>query len=326
MGSFLACYHSPRRSKRKESIVDIDQKVPRCSATDDMIKFIDFGGKQIKLFDHISPSYSIRLQDSQSFPDRQPSRISLGYTEHLRRMGSQSPSEILPTLFLGSKDDSMNEARLKELKVTHILSVTCGKQHEVNGCKLKAYPMSDKGTSNLDKVMKSTFGFIEESQQNGKKLLVHCLLGQNRSPTLVIAWLMTEFHWTLHEAYIFVKEKRNVTQPTKRYIDQLREYDKRLHGVYSVLPDFLNLKMVDGKPHLLHENWSTEQSREYIKKQVRVSKSLQLQNAVSHRKQYLHENPLSQQSRKYIQKQTTERPRISESRLQAMNLKRGFTV
>jgi len=190
------------------------------------------------------------------------------FTLHQIRMSDQSPSEILPSLFLGSQVDSMKDARLTELKVTHILSVMSGHQHNVPGCKLLTVAMADNGNSSLADVMNRSFGFIEESQQHGNKLLIHCHLGQNRSPTVVIAWLMTECNMSMHDAYLLVKSKRDIIHPHKLYIQQLREYEKQLYGVYSVLPDFLTVTYNNGQLNILHENWTSVQSLGYRESQL----------------------------------------------------------
>jgi len=189
------------------------------------------------------------------------------FTQHEKWLRTCSPSLILPTLFLGSKKDSLMEERLKELQITHILSLMGGKQHLVSGCKHLHVPMADSGNTCLDEVMNRSFGFIKESQQDGNKILIHCLLGQNRSPTVVIAWLMTESPigtpMSMHDAYLFVKKKRDIVHPSNLYIQQLREYDKHLFGVYSVKPNFLSVSYEDGELKVQHENWTADQSDKY---------------------------------------------------------------
>jgi len=195
------------------------------------------------------------------------------FTQHESFMSLKSPTEILPTLFLGSKIDSMKNMRLKELKITHILSVASGKQYQVPGCKLRTVPMADNGCSDLNHVMERSLDFIKESQEDGNKLLIHCQHGQNRSPTLVIAWLMKKEKMNMHDAYSFVKERRNLVHPHKLYIEQLREYDKRLHGVYSVMPGFLNISVSDGRVNVAQENWTPLQSLQYRESQKSPSRS-----------------------------------------------------
>jgi len=194
---------------------------------------------------------------------------SQGYTAHQKWWSTRSPTEIFRTLFLGSQEDSMNEARLKELEITHILSVMSSKQHAAPSCKLLNVPMADNGNSNLIEVIERTSPFIKESQQDGNTLLVHCHSGQNRSPTLVIAWLMTAYRKNMFDSYMFVKERRRLILPNELYIQKLREYDKHLYGVYSVHPDFLKMTIIDGNVTLKDEDWTPRQSRSYRKSQTK---------------------------------------------------------
>jgi len=190
------------------------------------------------------------------------------FTQHEKWLRTVSPSLILPTLFLGTKKDSLKDERLKELQITHILSLMGGKQHLIPGCKHLHVPMADSGNTSLDQVMNRSFGFIRESQQDGNKILIHCQQGQNRSPTVVIAWLMTESlikgtPMSMYDAYLFVKERRHIVHPSHLYIQQLREFDKQLFGVYSVKPNFLSVSYEDGELKVQHENWTADQSDKY---------------------------------------------------------------
>merc|ERR1719378_1095506 len=123
--------------------------------------------------------------------------------------------------------------------------VSSGNQHYVPDRKLMIAPMRDDGFSELEDIIEKSFSFMDEAVRIGK-LLVHCNLGQNRSPTLVIAWLMkrneslNESIKSLYYAYAFVKEKRPEIHPIIGYIEQLREIEKEVYGYYSVPPDFLN--------------------------------------------------------------------------------------
>jgi len=202
----------------------------------------------------------------------------LTYTNHEKFYSTRTPTELLPSLFLGSREDSLREGRLKELGITHILMVASGHQHPVPNCKLLTVPMADNGNTNLYDIMDRTFKFIKEGQSFSNKLLVHCNLGQNRSPTLVIAWLMQECKKSLHDAYTFVKEKRDLVQPHTEYIQQLRILDKQLHGVYSVKPNFLTMSVDDGELLIMDENWTKTDSTLYQKSQLFDTQQLSKSN------------------------------------------------
>jgi len=190
---------------------------------------------------------------------------TISWSEYQRR----GPSRILDNLYLGNKFDSSNEKKINELKITHILMVDSGSQHVVRGCKLMIAPMKDNGFSDLEKIMDRTFSFMDEAVGTGK-LLVHCNLGQNRSPTLVIAWLMkrngslNESIKSLYDAYVFVKEKRPEIHPIIGYIQQLREIEKEVYGCNSVPPDFTRRDWINRKLVTAHSNWTQSKAQHYI--------------------------------------------------------------
>jgi len=98
-------------------------------------------------------------------------------------------TEVTSQIFLGSFENAKDEKILKELGITHIISLI-GPKHPVEGIKHEHKPMSDYGRTDLKQVVKTLWPFIIESQKVFNKLFVHCQSGQNRSATLVIAILM----------------------------------------------------------------------------------------------------------------------------------------
>jgi len=192
----------------------------------------------------------------------------MSYTQHLTAYENQHPTEILPTIYLGSQEDSANATRLKEIGITHILCVMSGKEHKLDGCKLLTVVMSDNGNSELEDIMKRSFRFIEESQQKGNKLLIHCKLGQNRSPTLLIAWLMRKKRWPFYRAYKYVKEAREMIKPHQLYLDQLRELDKQIFGIYSTPNDYLAIGYAEGKLTFGEESITAKARSAYKSRQI----------------------------------------------------------
>jgi protein-tyrosine phosphatase len=49
---------------------------------------------------------------------------------------------------------------------------------------------------------------IEEGLSQNKKILVHCLMGLSRSPSIIVAYLMKKNSWSFDEAVKFVNSKR----------------------------------------------------------------------------------------------------------------------
>jgi len=83
------------------------------------------------------------------------------------------------------------------------------------------YPLSDYGDTLLSEVMEECFLPLDEARQHKFNILVHCQGGVNRSPTIVIAYLMTRLRWSLKKAFDYVHERRPVMSPHELYIKQL---------------------------------------------------------------------------------------------------------
>jgi protein-tyrosine phosphatase len=57
--------------------------------------------------------------------------------------------------------------------------------------------------------------------------------GQNRSASIVIAYIMKTNSWNLKKSLKYVKDKRSLVNPHTLYISQLIDYEKKLLGTDS---------------------------------------------------------------------------------------------
>jgi len=151
-------------------------------------------------------------------------------------------TEVTSQLFFGSFDDAKDEKNLRELGVTHIISLI-GPKHIVKGIKHLHKPMNDYGRTDLKKVMQSIWGFVLKSQKPGNKLFLHCQSGQNRSATVMISILLKlgSESDNLADVYRLVKKKRPVVQINEKYAKQLIELEKDLFGFTSMPRDWMKI-------------------------------------------------------------------------------------
>jgi len=152
---------------------------------------------------------------------------------------------VLPQLYLGSYEDAVNEHQLKEKKITHILSLI-GKKSPVHFVQIERIPMHDHGKSNLKGVLKKISTFMWLGQKDRKVVLVHCLSGQNRSATVVVALLMMYERMTLYNAYRLVKSLRPMVQINKRYAKQLLDLEKEVFGKNTLPSDWMERDVDNG--------------------------------------------------------------------------------
>jgi len=153
-------------------------------------------------------------------------------------------TRILSHLYLGSYDDAINEPQLKAKRITHVISLI-GKKSPVDFLQVKRIPMHDSGKSNLKKVMEKVSIFMKLAQQDGKGVLIHCLSGQNRSATVVIALLMIIKKKTLSSAYKTVKSLRPVVQINERYAKQLLALERERFGKNTLPCDWMERGEID---------------------------------------------------------------------------------
>lgn len=144
---------------------------------------------------------------------------------------SGEPTHILPFLFLGSQHDALSEDVIKKNGITHILNVSTSSPRSpfVPDVNFLRIPVNDSHTDRLLPYFQEAFRFLDEVRTSQSCVLVHCLAGISRSPTLVIAYIMHYLALTTDDAYRFVKEKRPSISPNFNFLGQLVEFESLCH-------------------------------------------------------------------------------------------------
>lgn len=101
-------------------------------------------------------------------------------------------------------------------------------------CRCRRYPLQDVEEQEIVPFFSQATDFINEAQQSGGKLLLHCHEGKSRSITLALAYLMQTKHWTLKQALEFVTEARPCASPNAGFMTQLLTLEEKLHGKQTV--------------------------------------------------------------------------------------------
>jgi len=143
--------------------------------------------------------------------------------------GSPSPddfdriSEVLPYLCIGSYGAAENAAYLTEQKITHAVCVLEEYPGSVASLPNLRIPMSDHGESDLQQVLRDAVPFIRAAGEAGGRVLVFCILGVNRSPTVVAGYLRTALGWSTADALSRITSRRPFVSIHEKYLAQLEE-------------------------------------------------------------------------------------------------------
>lgn len=111
--------------------------------------------------------------------------------------------EIFPHLYLASFEDA------KEFEGSNVFVINCTKdlpmiQTQGGGTRLYVddHPSSEPTMSAMLPVM------VRYIQNSDKDVVVHCFAGQQRSATVVAAYIMRQTGWTVEQVVEFIKSKK----------------------------------------------------------------------------------------------------------------------
>ena len=134
--------------------------------------------------------------------------------------------QITDNIYLGDID-AANINNLKKENISKVLSVTDSraphyrKDDKINH---KIIKVADALTTNIIKHFGECLRFIEGDD----KILIHCIAGQSRSATIVIAFIMWKQKLSFEEAFNLVNGKRKMANPNYGFIAQLKIFEKLL--------------------------------------------------------------------------------------------------
>jgi atypical dual specificity phosphatase len=147
-----------------------------------------------------------------------------------------------PWLVLGDAEAAHSQHLLQTNKITHILNVADDVENMFpSEFQYENLHVKDFGQdAGISRVFEQAAKFAEEVKNTeGKKLLVHCFAGMNRSPTIVIALLMILEKKSLREAYCEVKRKSPSTGLFEDSRKELLKYELEKFGKNSMtMEDF----------------------------------------------------------------------------------------
>lgn len=148
-----------------------------------------------------------------------------------RHIHLMPPTEVLPFLFIGKRQDATERQLLDSLGITGIISLAHQPLNDddiVSNFDYLCIPVRDSWDQNLPEFFDKAFAFIDKHRSKTGKVMVHCTAGISRSPALVIAYIMKTFQYNLTQAYEFVKGKRALIAPNLDFMSDLQAFETKL--------------------------------------------------------------------------------------------------
>jgi len=146
-------------------------------------------------------------------------------------------NEIIPRLYVADMYTATDAPTLERLRITHVVSVVTVSElgdtypypPNVNHLNL---PIDDEISSNMARYFDHAIKWIKKAMDEDESVnvVVHCMCGISRSPSIIIAYLMATQGMSLSDSLSHIKAKRKISCPNSGFMDQLTEYEEKLKG------------------------------------------------------------------------------------------------
>lgn len=138
-------------------------------------------------------------------------------------------SKIAKKIYLGNWFDAQNMNFLKRSKISHILCCSAELRPMFpSHFEYKHIRANDHPAFNLSIHFDSAANFIHNAIETGTGIFIHCYAGVSRSTTCLVAYMMKYRGMTISGAINFIRKKRSIINPNPGFVQQLRNYAKRL--------------------------------------------------------------------------------------------------
>ncbi len=142
-----------------------------------------------------------------------------------------TPTHIVDNIYLGSAFNASHYDTMKQFNIGFIINMTSEISNYHCDCIIyKKYPIYDNNAESikpyLEKIYDQIIGYQELN--NNKNIFIHCFMGASRSATVVAYYLMRKHKYTVDGAIKFMKQKRNVVNPTMLFYEELNEIEKEI--------------------------------------------------------------------------------------------------
>ncbi|KAG2038565.1 protein-tyrosine phosphatase-like protein, partial [Suillus americanus] len=132
---------------------------------------------------------------------------------------------VPPYIFLGPYT-SASKSFIDSAGITHIISIgrapVCPNHPHVQYHRLQ---LLDKDISSIYTAIDRANQVITDARNSGGKVLVHCVAGVSRSPTIIAAYLISRCSMSLKDALELLVRARPVVCPRPGFIAQLKDLE-----------------------------------------------------------------------------------------------------
>ena len=158
---------------------------------------------------------------------------------------------LLDHLYISGEEQAKDLDLLRSLGITHVVNcasryVDTGPDFYGNEFSYMGFRAEDEWTYDIMQHFQPVYDFIEKARLSGGKVLIHCVVGVNRSGVLAIAYCMLHKNMGPISAAKFVKESRKMMLTNNGFQVRLIAF-AREKGMLQLDTDQLNKMLIGNR-------------------------------------------------------------------------------
>ncbi|MBM3263592.1 MAG: dual specificity protein phosphatase family protein [candidate division Zixibacteria bacterium] len=130
---------------------------------------------------------------------------------------------ILENIAIGTYEDAIDLRNLRANDITAVLDLTKETSYSLPSSILRLKVPMEDGVPIKEDNLRLAINWLRNCARE-RKVLVHCVAGISRSPTIVMCYLHEERGMPFDDAYGFIKAKRSQAQPHPVLIESIQTY------------------------------------------------------------------------------------------------------
>ena len=136
------------------------------------------------------------------------------------------PTHIIDNIYLGSAFNASCYSTLKNNNIGLIINLTTDiSNYFEKDFIYKNYPLHDNNKDSIKQYLDQSYQEILnfQNKNNNKNIFIHCFMGASRSVSIVIYYLIKKYEYKIDDAILFIKNKREVVNPTVLFYKEINE-------------------------------------------------------------------------------------------------------
>ncbi|CAF1474113.1 unnamed protein product [Didymodactylos carnosus] len=143
-------------------------------------------------------------------------------------------SQILPDVYVSSAFVAHQQKVIDDFGITHILSIQTNPSKKFPNIEYLLITAKDNIQQDLLQHISQCNDFIHNARLNNGRVLIHCVEGKSRSPTIAIAYLTTVTGFSWIDSMNSIRGVRQLVEPNFSFQRQLKRFDEELGNTERV--------------------------------------------------------------------------------------------